>query len=671
MPDKDKIQQALIDFDVTIKAKPNLSDKELLSKFPEFGNDINKLQAAKDYSATLNSGKYKDPSEFNSKFPEFFAEEVKKNDTPSPSSATQLPLPNQPINPLQQGANIVGGGVLKEVSKGVPQSIGDGISRDKKNKDSVLGGIYNTLVGSISSLAGGATYMAAALPSVGKQRSTDKTPEQARQQAEGLGENLRSESSSRENEQALSKFDIIDGSLAENIKGLAFQAPKTLLDMGMGALTGGTSFFAQSVNDGSRDLEENPNASKLTQNQKLGYLYTTAAVTAVLEKYSLDRLFKGSGITKQYTQKITKEIIDDFAKKGIKATAKEIEQAAVKKASQLSQKLLRSGKGTAESILSEGATEGLQSASGDGIKLLVNKLKGEEIFNEQDIAENFLKNTINASAAGGIFGGLIGGTVSTASNTNKGVRNQIAKANTPEELQKIQDQLNTEVELGNITPEEAQAAGIKAQQYAEIAGKIPETVPQEKKYDIIGGIEQRETIKKDIEALKADINSIDEAFPEYKQGKQDQLSLLEGKLGQVNDYLESIVSDVKPKYVKEGDKFYKVVADGRQMTKTEIPENHYIAGKLVEEVIVEDWSKDVESTAKALGKLSNKYISNMLDLLKVPIKALRRDKGEVVKKPLTWYAIDADYLKPLETPTLPNFEIVSDTDKGLSFCKMV
>lgn len=118
MPDKDKIQQALIDFDVTIKAKPNLSDKELLSKFPEFGNDINKLQAAKDYSATLNSGKYKDPSEFNSKFPEFFAEEVKKKE-PTASSATpsQLPKISEQVSPLQQGANIVGGGVIGDISK--------------------------------------------------------------------------------------------------------------------------------------------------------------------------------------------------------------------------------------------------------------------------------------------------------------------------------------------------------------------------------------------------------------------------------------------------------------------------------------------------------------------------------------------------------------------------
>ena len=549
----------------------SLTDKDEKTFLNEYSNP----QKAKELYSFFQANKLTDKDETS-----FYDTYLKKKE-PSQSSATRLPLPNQPINPLQQGADIVGGGVLKQVSKGIPQSVGEGIAKDKEKRNSVVGGLYNTLADSFNSLAGGLTYMAAALPSVGKKRPTDKTPEQARQTVEQFGEQFRSASSSRENEQALSKFDISDKNLSlDDIKGLAFQAPKTLLDMGIGALTGGASFFAQSVNDNAKELEKNPNASKLSSTEKLFYLYTNAAVTAALEKFSLDRVFKGSGITKKYTQKLTNEIIEDFSKRGIKATAKEIEQEAAKRAATLGQKLIRGGKRMGESIVAESSTEGLQSAAGDGVKILVNKLKGEEIFDEKDIAENFWKNTINASAAGGIFGGIIGGGGAALSNTNKGIRKQIADTTTPQELEKLQAQLNTQVEMGNITPQEAESAGIKAQQYAEIAGKIPQTVPQEKKYDIIGGIEQRETIKGEIESLKEDINSTDEAF---KQPKQDQLALLEGKLGQVNDYIESLVSGVEPRYEQKDGKFYKVIADGRQMQRIEIPENHYIAGKLVEE----------------------------------------------------------------------------------------
>ena len=72
MPDQNDIQKALLDFSATIKAKPNLSTKEILEKFPEFDNQAFKVNAARDYAKTLTSKKYKTTEELNSKFPEFF-----------------------------------------------------------------------------------------------------------------------------------------------------------------------------------------------------------------------------------------------------------------------------------------------------------------------------------------------------------------------------------------------------------------------------------------------------------------------------------------------------------------------------------------------------------------------------------------------------------------------
>lgn len=117
MPDQDKIQQSLYDFDATIKAKPNLTDKELMSKFPEFGNDISKLQSAKDYSATLNSGKYKDVSEFNVKFPEFFSDVKKKESTPLQSLGGSL-LSKVP----KENTNILSDVSLQGVTNALPNS---------------------------------------------------------------------------------------------------------------------------------------------------------------------------------------------------------------------------------------------------------------------------------------------------------------------------------------------------------------------------------------------------------------------------------------------------------------------------------------------------------------------------------------------------------------------
>jgi len=90
MPD---IQQALLDFDSTIKAKPNLTNEELMAKFPEFNNDLKLIQSAHDYSATLNSGKYDSHIEVNSKFPEFFS-------MPTPGG---IPIPKEMNSGGQSG----------------------------------------------------------------------------------------------------------------------------------------------------------------------------------------------------------------------------------------------------------------------------------------------------------------------------------------------------------------------------------------------------------------------------------------------------------------------------------------------------------------------------------------------------------------------------------------
>jgi hypothetical protein len=92
----DEFDDTLQDFIATTTAKPNLSNEELLQKFPEFKGDEALLQSAYDYKATVASGKYPDTTELNSKFPEFFTADVKKKKEtealpkPQPESTTSV-----------------------------------------------------------------------------------------------------------------------------------------------------------------------------------------------------------------------------------------------------------------------------------------------------------------------------------------------------------------------------------------------------------------------------------------------------------------------------------------------------------------------------------------------------------------------------------------------------
>jgi hypothetical protein len=92
----DEFDDILQDFIATTTAKPNLSNEELLQKFPEFKGDEALLQSAYDYKATVASGKYSDATQLKSKFPEFFTAEVKKKDEtqvlpqPQPQNTTSV-----------------------------------------------------------------------------------------------------------------------------------------------------------------------------------------------------------------------------------------------------------------------------------------------------------------------------------------------------------------------------------------------------------------------------------------------------------------------------------------------------------------------------------------------------------------------------------------------------
>ena len=419
----------------------------------------------------------------------------------------------QPITKPKQETGVFDASVIgQEVKPTAPVNkgglpIGVAVGKDKKKEGSTLGGIYNTLVGSISRAVGGLVSIAELveplLPGTQPAKLTkDGKPITSRQLVEGtIDESLRSKSSTIEQEQARKQFDFTNGVSASDVEAIMFQAPSQLLDMTMGALTNGASFLVQAVNDNAKELEQNPDADKLGNGGKLAYVYTQALAQAALDKFGLDRILKGTGLNKAVSKKVANEITDELIAKGGKATAKEVQDLAIKKASQLSSKIKKVGLGTAIGVGIEGGTEGLQEATSKGIKLLTNKIAGNEIFDEKDIRENFIKDVINSTVAGGAFGGMFGGGSATLINTNKSIRRQIAQANKPEDLQKIADDINTQIEQGNLTPQEGEQALAKAQQYTEIATKIPAEIDEETKYDVIGGIDQRNGLQAEIDRI--------------------------------------------------------------------------------------------------------------------------------------------------------------------------
>ena len=518
----------------------------------------------------------------------------------------------------------------EEVSTiGYKSPIGKAIQKDKI-KGSNIAGVYNTLVGSLSSIIGGGVYMADILGAQPYMPLSVRiaNADADRKKAVSFIEQARIEKgfplitpggvdwigSSKEFEQQQSEFDVtpkegkglFSGVDFEDVRGLAFQAPKTLVEMAAGGLSGGLTFAQQSINDNAKELEESGQGKKLTDVQKVGYLFAQAAAQAALEKFSIDKILKNTGLAKSIEKKIAAEVIEGFAQKGIKATAKEVQDEMVKKAAKLSTKLKNVGIKGVESAFVEGSTEGIQQAASDAIKVATNKIAEKEVFNEEDINKNFWKNVVNNAIMGAAMGGVMGAGLQGLNSTDKAIRREIANATGEKkfyvddkevtekefsqstgnkkvttDLQNIQDQINKQVEEGNLTPEEAEAANITAQQYAEIAGKIPTTVSKEDKYKIIGGISQRNSLQQDLQNAREEMMDVD---PIFRKEKQDQVDLIQAKIDETGDYLEGLATGKKPRYIKrDGRKgeeatYYKVDENG---DKTPISQARYDLAKAI------------------------------------------------------------------------------------------
>ena len=513
---------------------------------------------------------------------------------------------------------------------GYKSPIGKAIQKDKI-KGSNLAGIYNeALVGSLSSIIGGGVYMAdilAAQPYMPLNVRVANA-QADRKKITDIIENARIEkgfplitpmgvdwiSSSKEFEQQQGAVDVtpkeggglFSGLDWEDARGVLFQAPKTVLQAAAGGASGGSTFVLQSINDNAKELEESGLSDKLSDTQKVGYLFVQATIMAGLNKFSIDKILKNTGLAKNIQNKIAKEVIEEQVKKGVKATAKDIEREVFKKVSTLSTKLKSAGIKGAEAAVTEGTTEGLEQAGSDAVKLITNKIAKNEVFNEEDINKNFWKNVVNNVVVGGAMGGVMGGGLQGLNSTDKAIRQQVANATGEKkfyvddkevtenefnqstgnkkvttDLQNIQDQINKQVEEGNLTPEEAEAASITAQQYAEIAGKIPATVSKEDKYKIIGGISQRNSLQQDLQNAREEMMQVD---PIFRKEKQDQIDLIQAKIDETGDYLEGLATGKKPRYIKrdgrkgEETTYYKVDENG---DKTPISQARYDLAKAI------------------------------------------------------------------------------------------
>jgi hypothetical protein len=511
----------------------SLTDKDEKTFLNEYSNP----QKAKELYSFFQANKLTDKDETS-----FYDTYLKKKE-PSQSSATKLPLPNQPINPLQQGANIVGGGVISDISAKAPKgSIKEAALADKKNNESYLGALWNNAVGSAARLAGGAvraTYQFSGNPVVQMERELlDKAGKAmgknllaAREKeisdvAKGVVEKGRTSASSKEYERKIAEgFDVTDGLGFSDLKGAVAMIPQFVSDMGLAAATGGGSFAIQGYDDALSMVDEMPEGSNISEGTRVAFGLGGAAVVGLLEKLGFDNLIKSPSAKKYVTAKILKEATDELVKKGVKVTADQFEKTVVDKASKLTRKELTKivASRAAKSAAVEGGTEAVQEGGMDLLKLAANKIEGKEIFDEEEMKDTAAKRYLNSLAAGGILGGLGSSVIARVQNTEKAIKSKLSEAKTIEDIDGIVAEINDNVVDGTMTQEEADNVLPIVQNFVEVSQKVPETLNGKNKVQAVDLINEREKLGeqlKDIEAQKA---VIDPSFHPLYDGDAEQI----------------------------------------------------------------------------------------------------------------------------------------------------
>jgi len=519
------------------------------------------------------------------------------------------PVPTKQVTPVGLPTFQEQQATLQQVQSKYDKAVQD----DRSKAGKLAATVYNGLVGSLESLAGfGAeafSELAQRIPTPATDFGGNKlvgggiyelTPEEKKQARVELkksvkagGDVLRSGYVTREEEKQLQgKFDITNGLGLDDFVGLTAMSGRIAGDLGLGALTGGTSFVMQGYSDAVDDYDEAAKNMGLPENQNARALYGIAGgtINGLLEKFAIDKLVGDGPVFKSIQKKAIANVLKNTSTMTGKAAIDGIEKFAKEEIKQLTSNLKSKGLRAGYRALVEGGTEGLQAALEDGAKFASNWAQGQEVFNEEEIKNSFAKNIFNSAVAGSVFGPVIGFGVDKTfgRNINTEILNDIANAKSQEDIDKINQDLEETFNKNNFSEEERKIVMDNARRYAEVKQTLPADTPEEVQKLAIPKIESRLKIDNEIQSKKAELETVDESVkPSYEQ----EISLLQDKRAQINDDIREAITGQKFQYTEENGRFFKQSPDGQ---KEEISKNRYD----LEQIKLED-----DATTKGQGPI--------------------------------------------------------------------
>lgn len=408
------------------------------------------------------------------------------------------------------------------------------------------------------------------------------------------------------------------------IGGVFNSAPAMLMTAASGGLGTG-AMFAQSFDNAIESINQSEEGRNLDEATKSFFAGGVGIATALLEKYSFDKIFKGE--TGIIGNAIAKRALRNASEEtGGKVTGDVFSKFLDKEIVNLTNKYVKGGARLLDASLVEYATEASQEAAQAGAELLVNKQTGKPVFDTSETSkwDGFL-NRINKAGVVGAIGGVFMGGLSMGISNLAGIKPSVV-----EESQSKLDDINTALNNENISEAAKEVLvqeKIKIQDEAQkIADKVDEA------YDKLDDKQKERVVEIIDEKAKLQEALADENVPEsVKKTLTKQSEELDNELSQIKPVEEAKGNNTNETTNTQNEAVTEPKIESNeetnQVTEQQVPKTEETVAKTGEEVLNKRFTlKDLEDVSDGSGLVRKGETFTNPDKLHSQLK-----KGDKVK----------------------------------------
>jgi hypothetical protein len=398
--------------------------------------------------------------------------------------------------------------------------------------DNIYGYVYNKILGGIGkaitapadfifqvltsseTLRGGGTkdevlkeYRNNVLPLVGKTIKSN------------LGSNISLEKENKYNEQFVSGTI---GGLAESLPGIFTPAPARAAVL-----------FSQAYESQLESINSTDVGKKLPESTKTLFSSGTGIAMALLDKFGLEKIFgnTSSKIAQSLSIKTLNELVDKESKE---ITSEMFEKALKAQIVSLKDKIVEKGGKVGAAAFVEGFTGGLQEITAITGEKITNLSTDKQVFNYESFGDS-VGRVLKSAGQEALGGVAIGSVVSNSNKIDNHISNEISKAKSIEDINKIKSDLALEVNNGSISDADAVKINGLIDEYSNIYSTIPEF--SENRNKIASKIKERTGIINDIKSKVETLKKVDEAFQPQMMA---EIEALKGRAVEINEEINNI-----------------------------------------------------------------------------------------------------------------------------------